>query len=164
MNYVITLLDQYSTRIIGYNNSGAPLGQRDDLNELLIISYQSNRADYLAMFVNPPTLDQLLDPDNTFTQNTANPDAKYEQMRIQFETIPGQTQYPYPGQADEATIKAALAANTLISLTQEGSEMYVSEDPDDMAGLDPATGVVTWNTPAPEGTPLKMILIYQKTV
>ena len=58
----LTIKPQFANIKIAFNGSGLPLGQRSqaDLKLLLILSYTANRADYVAMFVSPPTLNELL--------------------------------------------------------------------------------------------------------
>lgn len=65
--------------------------------------------------------------------------------RYQFVIEPGQTQYPVPGQVDEAVIKDQLTGATLHSFIIEGIELYIGNDPGEMQGLDSNTGILTWN-------------------
>lgn len=55
----VTLKPEYKDKVIAYNNSAATLGQRNDLDKLLILSYEAGRTDYLDMFTNPPSLAEL---------------------------------------------------------------------------------------------------------
>jgi hypothetical protein len=55
----ILLKPEFKDRIIAYGKSALPLGQRDDLADLLILSYEANRSDYIDMFQDPPTLAEL---------------------------------------------------------------------------------------------------------
>jgi lysophospholipase L1-like esterase len=58
----LTIKPAYATMQIAFRNSAASLGTRsqEDLKYLLILAYFSNRADYVNLFVSPPTLEQLL--------------------------------------------------------------------------------------------------------
>lgn len=59
MKHEIKVKPAYKNTKVGFNNSGAPLGQRDDLALLLINAYKGNDKFILNMFDEPPTLDQL---------------------------------------------------------------------------------------------------------
>lgn len=54
------LKEEFKDFEIAYNGKHAPLGERDDLDKFLIIAHRANRQDYLNMFNNPPTLNDLL--------------------------------------------------------------------------------------------------------
>ncbi len=62
---VLTIKAEFANRVMGFGHSAIPLGQRSqqDRKVLLILAYTAGRADYVAMFVNPPTLAQLLEPE-----------------------------------------------------------------------------------------------------
>lgn len=78
-------------------------------------------------------------------------------------TIPGQTQYPYPGQFNEDAIKQRLKGAELLSLTQEGADMYIGAGMGELTGLDVINGVIKWVTPAPDQQPgLRMKAVLQK--
>lgn len=83
--------------------------------------------------------------------------------REQWVTIPGQTQYPYPGQFNEDAILNQLKGAELLSLTQEGSTIFAGSNMGEMQGIDPVTGRITWNTPAPDQEiGLRMEMLYKK--
>lgn len=46
----IKLKPEFADTVMGFNNSGLPLGQRDDLHLLWETAKASNRQDYLNMF------------------------------------------------------------------------------------------------------------------
>lgn len=70
--------------------------------------------------------------------------------RIQFTTTAGQTSY----QNDD------LIGATLLLMTLEDHCLYKGTDSDNMAGLNPSTGTVSWNYEA--GTGMRAIIIYKK--
>lgn len=87
----------------------------------------------------------------------------YTQFTKQWVTVPGQTQYPYPGQFNETAIINELKGATLISLDQEGVNMYQGEGMGEYIGMDPASGRITWVTPAPDQeTGLRMKAVLQR--
>jgi hypothetical protein len=45
---------EFKDTVIGFNNSGLPLGQREDLQTLYDLAKANNREDYLAMFEGEP--------------------------------------------------------------------------------------------------------------
>lgn len=55
----IVLKQEFSGKVIAYGKSGNALGERDDLAELLILSYEAKRQDYIDMFEDPPSLEEL---------------------------------------------------------------------------------------------------------
>lgn len=57
----ISIKESSRGEVIGFNNSGIPLGQRPqkDLNDLLKLAYDSGNPDLLRHFDNPPTVDDL---------------------------------------------------------------------------------------------------------
>lgn len=49
---------EFKDTVIGFNNSGLPLGQREDLQVLYDLAKANNREDYLAMFEGEPETDE----------------------------------------------------------------------------------------------------------
>lgn len=47
-------------QIVGFNNSAAPLGYRDDILDLAILARRANDSFILGFFENVPELDELL--------------------------------------------------------------------------------------------------------
>ena len=56
----IKLKAEFNDHVIGFNNSAAPLGERKDLDKLVVMAHRAGRQDYLDMFDNPPSLDEVL--------------------------------------------------------------------------------------------------------
>ncbi len=58
----LTIKPEFQNKVLGFNGSAIPLGQRSqvDLTVLLVLAYQSHRADYVNYFVDPPSLGELL--------------------------------------------------------------------------------------------------------
>jgi hypothetical protein len=55
----ITLKKEHESTIIGYNNSGIPLGKRNDLSKLLTIAYESGHSKLFDLFEEYPSLEEL---------------------------------------------------------------------------------------------------------
>lgn len=55
----IKIKPEFKKKVIAYGDSGAALGQRNDLHKLLLLSYNAGRQDYIDMFDDPPTEAQL---------------------------------------------------------------------------------------------------------
>jgi hypothetical protein len=55
----ITLKEDAKKRVIAFNNSAKPLGERDDLDQFAILAYESGRKDYLGLFDKVPTYEAL---------------------------------------------------------------------------------------------------------
>jgi hypothetical protein len=80
----------------------------------------------------------------------APPAAGLETHRKQFVTQPGDTSYT----------SAELMGAVLVSLSLEGYTLSIGFEEGEMLGLDPATGKITWNDPAPNA--LRGVIIYKK--
>lgn len=52
--------EQYGSTVVAFGNSGLPLGQREDIDELAIIAHQSQDPSVLVLFETLPPLDELL--------------------------------------------------------------------------------------------------------
>ena len=59
MAYKLILKPEYSDRVFGFNNSAAPLGQRNDLHLLYADAKYHNVKDILEMFEEIPEADIL---------------------------------------------------------------------------------------------------------
>lgn len=57
----IAIKDQYKDERVGYNNSAAPLGQRDDLHLLAEQALLSNNPNLLRFFDKIPSLQEIID-------------------------------------------------------------------------------------------------------
>lgn len=57
----IAIKEQYKEERVGYNNSAAPLGQRDDLHLLAEQALLSNNPNLLRFFEKIPTLQEITD-------------------------------------------------------------------------------------------------------
>lgn len=57
MDKIFQIKEKFKTTVIGFNNSGLPLGERDDLDKLAEMA-QHNPA-IAEVFVNCPTREQL---------------------------------------------------------------------------------------------------------
>lgn len=56
----LTIKETHKTTIVGFNNSGLPLGQRDDILELAIIAREANDQFLLSFFEGDvPSLEEL---------------------------------------------------------------------------------------------------------
>jgi hypothetical protein len=55
----VKIKKEYASTVIAFGNSGLPLGQRDDLNELAIIAHQSQDPSLLELFDTLPSLEDL---------------------------------------------------------------------------------------------------------
>ena len=59
MDNIFAIKEEFKTTIVGFNNSGLPLGERDDLDKLaLMAQHDPHLAQY---FVQLPTADQIKD-------------------------------------------------------------------------------------------------------
>lgn len=56
----IILKEESKERVIAFNNSAAPLGQRNDLDKFLRIAHEANRQDYLDLFEQAPSYDEVM--------------------------------------------------------------------------------------------------------
>lgn len=54
-----TIKEEFKTTVIGFGNSGLPLGERDDLNDLALIAHESQDPSLLNLFDNLPAHDEL---------------------------------------------------------------------------------------------------------
>ncbi len=52
--------EQYATTVVAFGNSGLPLGQRDDIDELAIMAHRSQDPTLIRLFEELPSLDDLL--------------------------------------------------------------------------------------------------------
>lgn len=52
--------DQYASTVVAFGNSGLPLGQRDDIDDLAIMAHRSQDPTLLELFETLPSLDELL--------------------------------------------------------------------------------------------------------
>lgn len=59
MSKSIKVKEQYLNTVIGFNNSGAPLGLRNDLHILYEIAVKTEQQHLLDMFETTPSTDQL---------------------------------------------------------------------------------------------------------
>jgi len=50
---------EHETTVVAFGNSGLPLGQRDDIDQLAIIAQESKNPSLLALFEKLPTLAEL---------------------------------------------------------------------------------------------------------
>lgn len=74
------LKDEHKDRVIGFNGSGLPLGQRNDLKELAEIAVKSNDKSLLELFEELPTIAEIekskskdfLERTNSDDDNTTN--------------------------------------------------------------------------------------------
>lgn len=55
----VTIKKEYESTVVGFGNSGLPLGKRDDLNDLAIIAHQSQDPSLLRLFETLPSLEDL---------------------------------------------------------------------------------------------------------
>ena len=53
------LKEEHKDRVIGFNGSGLPLGQRNDLKDLAEIAVKSNDKSLLELFEELPTLAEI---------------------------------------------------------------------------------------------------------
>lgn len=56
---MLKIKEQYKDKVVGFNNSTTPLGNRDDLDKLAEISIQSNDPSLLELFEEIPSLEKL---------------------------------------------------------------------------------------------------------
>lgn len=59
MTTVIKVKPEFRKTIIAFGKSGKPLGERDDLADLLISVYRAKHQRIIDMFDNPPSLEEL---------------------------------------------------------------------------------------------------------
>jgi len=57
----IAIKEQYKDERVGYNNSAAPLGQRDDLHLLAEQALLSNNPNLIRYFEKMPTIQEIID-------------------------------------------------------------------------------------------------------
>ncbi|MFB6453713.1 hypothetical protein ACE38W_00455 [Chitinophaga sp. Hz27] len=57
---MVKINKQFKATVIAYGNSGLPLGQREDLDDLAIIALRSQDPTLLRLFDNLPSLEVLL--------------------------------------------------------------------------------------------------------
>ncbi len=55
----LKIKEKYKNKVVGFNNSTIPLGQRDDIEKLAEIALRSNDKTLLELFMEPPTLEEL---------------------------------------------------------------------------------------------------------
>jgi len=56
---MLKIKKEYESTVVGFGNSGLPLGKRDDLIDLAIIAQRSQDPSLLCMFEDLPSLEQL---------------------------------------------------------------------------------------------------------
>ena len=54
-----TIKRNYKSAVICFGNSGLPLGQRDDIDDLAIMAHESNNPNLLKLFQELPSLEAL---------------------------------------------------------------------------------------------------------
>lgn len=52
--------EQYGATVVAFGNSGLPLGQRDDIDDLAIMAQRSQDPTLIQLFEELPPLDELL--------------------------------------------------------------------------------------------------------
>ena len=63
-NKLFEIKPEHKNTVIGYNNSGKPLGERDDLHKLALMAHNNKRL--ADVFVSLPTIEQI----NEYTAST----------------------------------------------------------------------------------------------
>ena len=56
---MISIKEKYKKKVVGYNGSTTPLGERNDINILAEIALSSNDPSLLELFEQIPTLEEL---------------------------------------------------------------------------------------------------------
>lgn len=59
--FQVSIKSKYEDHIVGFNNSAAPLGQRNDLDKLMQIALDSQSPSLLKLFSKIPTEQEWLD-------------------------------------------------------------------------------------------------------
>lgn len=56
---MLKIKEQYKNKVVGFNNSATPLGERDDIDILAEIALSSNDLSLIELFEKIPTLEEL---------------------------------------------------------------------------------------------------------
>ena len=56
---MISIKEKYKKKVVGYNGSTTPLGERNDINILAEIALSSNDPSLLELFEEIPTVEEL---------------------------------------------------------------------------------------------------------